>query len=140
MSSLTEKLVGPVPTNCTICYTYTYSNIINTHWFPNQILYSTYWHQNNMVFRKLGKKSKETVRDEWWSQFPSFNRICLSFQRKGPLIVFPNYIMCQSIQEQPTTTGNHRITGFWIIFFIERQNSNIIFLKELATVDILIVL
>lgn len=24
-------------------------------------------------------------------------------KRKGPLIVFPNYIMCQSIPEQPTT-------------------------------------
>lgn len=38
------------------------------------------------------------------ANFPGFNRICHHLsKRKEPLIVFPNYIMCWSIQEQATT-------------------------------------
>lgn len=52
------------------------------------------------------------------ANFPSFKRICHHLsKRKEPLIGFPNYIMCWSIQEQSNTAEkNHRITGFWIIF------------------------
>lgn len=80
-----------MPTNIPFV-TYTYSNIIITHTDSRSPILHTDI-KTSLWFQEVGQeKAKETVRmnDE---QFPSFNRFVTIFQRKGPLIVFPNYIM-----------------------------------------------
>lgn len=65
----------------------------------SQMIYSTYWQEDNMVLRGLGGKSKERSKGEWWSQFPKFQKnLSPSFRKKRTIDWVPNYIMCWSIR------------------------------------------